>query len=95
MTKALHIHRQGPGRAKSRPTLPDVTYPPGYFTELIHRHNWPPRFESRFSVGLSTDASRAIAQKNLQAGVGWGQFAAALGLKGSVELVKRWREAGR
>lgn len=21
-------------------------YPPGHFTELMRRHNWPPRFES-------------------------------------------------
>jgi hypothetical protein len=95
MTKALHIHRKGAGRAKRRPTLPDVTYPAGYFTELIYAHNWPPRFESRFNLGINTDASRATAQRNLAAGVGWGQFSAALGLKGSVHLVQQWREGGR
>lgn len=93
-----HHHRQPKpvmGQRKARKALPEVTYPAGFFSELVKAHNWPPRFESRFSVGLSTDASRAIAQKNLQAGVGWGQFAAALGLKGSVHLVRQWREGGK
>lgn len=51
MSKAKHVHRQGAVKrnGRSRPfggrATPARDYPPGYFTELIRKHNFPPMFE--------------------------------------------------
>ena len=58
---------------------PAKTYQPGYFTALMRRHNWPPRFQSalqfedkRFGVSASQRASQ-----QREAGVANGQLWAA------------------
>ena len=93
-----HHHRQPKpvkGSRKARKALPEVTYPAGFFSELVKANNWPPRFEPRMSFGKPSDDLKAAAQRALASGMGWGHTANALGLKGSAHLVKQWREAGR
>ena len=53
-----------------------ITYPPGFFTALIRRHNWPPGFVSQldrekpeFKPHVTTDAQR---ERQIAAGYGWG-----------------------
>jgi hypothetical protein len=51
---------------------------PGYFTELIRRHNGPPMFESRIdAAGADARLPRGAAaiahrERQAQSGIGWG-----------------------
>jgi len=53
-----------------------IAYPPGWFTELIRLHNWPPGFVSaldrekpEFKPHVTTDEQR---ERQIAAGYGWG-----------------------
>lgn len=64
-------------RAHPQRGTPAVEYPPGYFTELIRRHNWPPRFEPHGIDGADLSDQRRLAalvgrERAADAGVGWG-----------------------
>ena len=54
------------------------TYPPGFFTELMRRHDWPPGFVSRTDDDARTvaiaDANRAMRETDARAvaGIWWG-----------------------
>jgi hypothetical protein len=93
-----HHHRQPKpvkGQRKARKALPEVTYPAGFFSELVKAHNWPPRFEPRMRFGKGSEDARSSAQLSRESGQGWGHSSNALGLKGSKHLVQQWKEAGR
>jgi hypothetical protein len=55
---------------------PTKTYPPGYFTESMTRHNWPPRFVSKMdAASTSAHHQRASAKARelaVEHGLGWG-----------------------
>lgn len=57
---------------------PKPSYTPGFFTELMRRHDWPPGFVSRTGDDVRTvaiaDANRAMSEKDARAvaGIGWG-----------------------
>lgn len=60
-------------RRKPRPP-----YTPGFFTELMRRHNWPPGFVSRTAddpkaAGIA-ETHRAMRETDARAvaGIGWG-----------------------
>lgn len=38
-----------------------TSYPPGFFTELVRLHNWPPGFVSQISVPVWSDTDRREA----------------------------------
>lgn len=54
-------------------------YPPGYFTELIRKHDWPPQWQSQLgrietsSQVLGQAAARAERWKAAVKGKGWAQ----------------------
>lgn len=58
------------------PRAPAREYPPGYFTELVRRHNWPPGFESRIgdedTARPNVVAAAAARERQSQDGTGWG-----------------------
>jgi hypothetical protein len=61
--KGMHVQRvpgkpYGP-RKKAAPPSAVAKYPPGYFTELIRLHNWPPSFESCGMVVTWRDSAEA------------------------------------
>jgi len=39
-------------RHPRKPPVPSEAYAPGFFTELVHQHRWPPRFVSRAWGGV-------------------------------------------
>lgn len=54
---------------------PPASYPPGYFTELIRAHDWPPKFEPRYAHDdtewkrrMAGIAAREVA---IATGAGW------------------------
>jgi hypothetical protein len=56
-------------------TAPKV-YPPGYFTALMRRHNWPPNFQSALQLDdkrYGVVASQRASQQR-EAGVANGQL---------------------
>jgi hypothetical protein len=61
-------------RKKAEPEPVSPAYPPGYFTELIRRHDWPPSFEPMQHVSsllasgmtLSEQASALIERGRAQ-----------------------------
>lgn len=61
MTKPKHPRRQ--------PLQSDL-YPSGHFTELVRRHNWPPRFEPRLHAIDLGDKPKL--GRPLKHGGGWG-----------------------
>ena len=68
-----HHHRQPKpvkGQRKARKALPEVTYPAGFFSELVKAHNWPPRFESRLHAIDLGDKPKL--GRPLKHGGGWG-----------------------
>ena len=56
-------------RLPSEPPVP--ARPPGYYTELMRRWNWPPRFESRMPGPDTVDRS-AISRENRERRVALG-----------------------
>lgn len=48
-------------RLPSEPPAP--ARPPGYYTELMRRWNWPPRFESRMPGPDTVDSLRHLARE--------------------------------
>lgn len=90
MTKAMHLLRKGKtqrnGRGKAKAT-PAKTYPPGYFTELVFKHNWPPMWqptEHCNRAGWKAEHGRRTAQMLRQAGVGFFDPALRLNLVGAL-----------
>lgn len=55
---APHIARPT-RRRKPAPAAPAQPYPPGHFTELIRRHNWPPRFEPQYQRTREVEMSES------------------------------------
>lgn len=52
-------------------------YPDGWFTALVRRHNWPPRFEPQFEGVSAGERARAEAgargrEVSVRTGAGWG-----------------------
>jgi hypothetical protein len=64
------------GAPKTRPRPASVpSYPPGHFTLLIKRHDWPPAFEPQFEPeARRSDERQVIATREQQTAnaVGWG-----------------------
>lgn len=90
MSQAPHIPRPAPKRLKPAPATPARAYPPGFFSELVRQHNWPPMFESQFIAGRDTAVNSLSAQKQRQAGNhAW--EAMPLNLAGAAEHVERWK----
>lgn len=57
---------------------PKPSYTPGFFTELMRRHNWPPGFVSRtadavLARGSNDERNRRMRETEARAlaGVGW------------------------
>lgn len=77
--KPAHLNRQPDidtlRRQKKRlPSEPPVpARPPGYYTELMRRWNWPPRFESRMPEVSGPDRS-AISRENRERRVALGDL---------------------
>lgn len=69
---------------KPRPT-PAREYPRGYFTELIRRHDWPPRFAPAAVPGALAYSRLSIPVRN-----GTGFDAHPLGLPGATPYVVAW-----
>jgi hypothetical protein len=87
---AAHLVRQAGKRRKAAPALPERTYPIGYFTELVRRHNWPPCFVSQIEDRGNHDAQRQAAQQQRQAGAhAWETM--PLNMPGAAEHVARWK----
>ena len=69
---------------RKAPPIPAHMLEPGYFTELVRQHNWPPLF--RPSVALEDEPPRPAAQTALavrehqaQTGQGWGSGTVVMG----------------
>lgn len=65
------------------PSIPEHMLEPGYFTELMRRHNWPPMFESRIDeqaprplIGAALIAHR---ERQAQDGTGWATGTVVMG----------------
>jgi len=99
MTKALHLMRKGGTQSNGRTRRPaaaaaaPVSYPPGFFTELIRAHNWPPQWQPavvhtpRQHQALVKAAEAGRSAKDL--GVGFFAAGARLGLRGGDEFLAR------
>lgn len=62
-------------RRRVVPPIPEHMRVPGYFTELMRRHNWPPMFEPQpvdrqVSEAKSRGATEARERQAAQ-GIGW------------------------
>ena len=77
--KPAHLNRQPDidtlrrqkKRLPSEPLVP--ARPPGFYTELMRRWNWPPRFESRMPRPDTVDRS-AISRENRERRVALGDL---------------------
>lgn len=62
---------------------PAPSYPPGFFTELIRKFDWPPGFVSRLGVDrgpvLKGAAATAQREHDAKTGAGWGTGTLAMG----------------
>lgn len=79
-TLPTHYMRAAPKRRKAAKARPEVTYAPGHFTDLIVRHDWPPRFVSRMPVTATVRVNNR----------GNGFDRNPLGLAGAAEYTARW-----
>jgi hypothetical protein len=62
-------------KAMKRKRLIPVAYPPGYFTELVYLHNWPPGFKPQSwnrRSEINAENARANHAKSVEDGSGWG-----------------------
>jgi hypothetical protein len=55
---------------RKAPATPAPVYPAGFFTELIHAHRWPPRFEPRLHT-INTGEKPKLGRP-LELHGGWG-----------------------
>jgi hypothetical protein len=53
---------------------------PGYWTELVYLHNWPPNFTPRDDWGKSSVAASEIASRNRDGRVALGDHGSIIGL---------------
>ncbi len=82
MSRAAHAMRPAGPMPKPRqrvkvPSAPAVVYPPGFFTALVRKHNWPPMWQPApdaarrprgcFGADMAPENERRRAQ-----GIGWG-----------------------
>lgn len=84
-SKPIHAMRYSPRKPKPAAT-PAREYAPGYFTALIRRHNWPPRFEAAIVTGPL--AYSRLAAQVFRTGTGFD--AHPLGLPGATPYVVAW-----
>lgn len=59
MTNPTHIHRKGTRTVKHSLAVAPTSYRPGYFTELIRAHGFPPRFEPAYDYVTSSNQHTA------------------------------------
>ena len=92
MTKPAHILRPADRRPKPAKAAAPAVYAPGWFTELIRRHRWPPRFEPQCSLvsdadirQRATDARMRIVAEGREH---VGDFGAAGRLRGDAAAAK-------
>lgn len=75
MTHAAARKRHPAAKRRAAAPIPEHMLAPGYFTELIRLHNWPPMFASRIDVDRAAvlKGAAAIAQRERAAhtGEGW------------------------
>jgi hypothetical protein len=64
-------------------------FAPGYFTELVRQHDWPPGFVPRMKTDRSLAVQNDATRDMLAAGRGFASV--SLGLPGAAEHIKRWR----
>lgn len=82
-----HQMRKGPKPGR-RPAAaaPAHEYRPGYFTELVRTHDWPPSFVSAFKRAPGEQDSAKLSQQareSREAGVGFGQGGGTIKLPGT------------
>ena len=78
-------------RLPSEPPVP--ARPPGFYTELMRRWNWPPRFESRMPAPQRVDMS-AISRENRERRVAAGDSGSIIGVSARADaLIKQFRRA--
>lgn len=78
-------------RLPSEPPAP--ARPPGYYTALMRRWNWPPRFESRMPAPQRVDMS-AISRENRERRVAAGDSGSIIGVSARADaLIKQFRRA--
>ena len=87
MPRNAHEHRPAarPGAARRRasPAEPAADYVPGFFTALVHRHNWPPRWQSAMPEpdhrqAAAVRAGQVARRVGNETGLGWGNGTLAL-----------------
>lgn len=66
-------------RPKSTPAAAVTDYKPGHFTELLRKHDWPPRWVPQMSLRSTPDWS-AISTANREARVALGDTGTIVGL---------------
>lgn len=70
--------RRRSGNAQSRglrpPRRPAREYPPGYFLELVRRHDWPPGYRPQADEPrkVALGPSRAERERQATQAIGWG-----------------------
>lgn len=58
-----------------------TTYPPGFFTELLRLHDWPPGFVSKISTPVWSDTDRReAAVRGRETALAAGHTGAILGI---------------
>ena len=66
-------HRQTSNRRKKPKAASAVDYPPGFFSELVRQHRWPPRFEP--SMQRDVDRSPKLGRPTSHGGWAGGTIA--------------------
>ena len=77
---APHILRHPTGKVRKTAAAPSVEYAPGFFTELMRRHRWPPRFESQIGRivphNINGETVSEVARRNRERGLAEGKWSA-------------------
>lgn len=86
---APHILRPAARARRSFVPVPAApAYPPGHFTALLRRHDWPPRFEPQMPVRNMPDWS-ALSTANREKRVAMGDPGTIVGLSQRGDEVRR------
>ena len=90
---AAHILRHPTGKPRKTAAAPAVQYAPGWFTELMRAHNWPPRFRSQIDrivpINVNGETAREVATRSRERGLAEGKWHAT----GTIPIGKSPRDS--
>ena len=90
--KPLHLARPGHRRARAAaaPVSLAAPYEAGHFTELIRRHDWPPRWQAQYQRTREVEQSEICrANRERQVALGNTGTIVGLSLKSDAALLAR------